>query len=528
MKHLFLSSLLGVSLVLMPSVRPAAAQETGGTFIMALSGEPQSLVGFQSTDTNVGMMTNNIFSKLVALNPDMSPRPDLAESWNVSEDGRTYVFDLDPDARWHDGEPVTAEDVVFTVEEVVAKYFPRASSWVPNLESVEATGEHQVTFTLKEPFAPFMTLLGSSLSGGMLIVPKHVYEGTDIPNNPANFAPIGSGPFKFEEWARGSHIVLVRNDDYFKEGMPYLDRVIGQIVPDASSRLLAFEQGELDFLNMYILPNDQIGRLREDDRFTVAYAGNGPATNEFLLFNLREKPLSDVMVRQAIAHALDLEAIRDSSLFGEGKTAYSFISSALGWAYTDDFAYPHDVDKANEMLDEAGYPRGDDGTRFSIRAVWASGRDYESRSAEVIRSQLQDVGIGYVIETYDRPTFIDKVFKDWDFDVAHQLFTTGPDPTMSVPSRYHSDQIVKAPFVNAMGYSNPELDALFDREFAIQDIDERAEAWREIQRILMHDLPALPLYEMPAENLVSSRFKDAVTTPFGYLESRERTYLVAD
>lgn len=528
MRQLILPALIVAGMALLSLPEKGEAQDQGGTFIMAMSGEPQSLVGFLATDTNASMIANNVFSKLVSLNPDMTPRPDLAESWTVSEDGLTYTFNLVTDARWHDGQPVTAEDVVFTVEDIVAEHFPRASSWVPNVESVTATGEHQVTFHLLEPYAPFMTLMGSSLGSGMLIMPKHIYEGTDIPNNEANFAPIGSGPFRFGSWNRGAYIELVRNDDYFVDGQPHLDRVIGQIVPDASSRLLAFEQGEIDFLHMYILPNDQIGRLKEDERFEIAYGGNGPATSEFLLFNLREGPLADVMVRQAIAHALDRDAIRDVALFGEGRTATSHINSALEWVQTDEFDYPHDIERANAMLDEAGYPRDENGIRFSMRGVWSGGRDFESRAAEVIRSQLEEVGIDYVIETYDRPTFIDKVFREWDFDAAHQLFTTGPDPTMSVPSRYHTDQIRKAPFVNAMGYSNPELDAIFAREYAIQDRAERAEVWREAQRILMEDLPALPLFEMPAENLVSSRFEDAVTTPFGYVESRAETYLRTD
>lgn len=524
MRNLILFVLTG-TVSLLPVPERAGAQQQGGTFIMALSGEPQSLVGFLATDTNANMISNNVFSKLVSLNPDMSPRPELAKSWDISDDGLTYTFDLVTDARWHDGERVTAEDVVFTVEEIVGEYFPRASSWVPNVEDVSATGEHQVTFTLKEPFAPFMTLMGSSLGSGMLIMPKHVYEGTDIPNNPANVAPIGSGPFMFDSWDRGANIQLVRNDNYFVEGQPYLDRVIGQIVSDASSRLLAFEQGEIDFLEMYTVPYDQITRLTEDERFKIAYGGNGPATSEFLLFNLREEPLSDVRVRQAIAHALDRDEIRDISLFGQGITATSHINSALAWVQTDEFDYAYDVERAEAMLDEAGYPRDEDGMRFSIRGIWSGGRDFESRSAEVIRSQLDEVGIDYVIETYDRPTFIERVFNQWDFDAVHQLFTTGPDPTMSVPSRYHTDQIRRSPFVNAMGYSNPELDALFGEEFAIQDLEERKEVWHRIQEILMNDLPALPLYEMPAENLVSARYCDAVSTPFGYVEHRAATHL---
>ena len=473
------------------------------------------------------MVASNIFSGLVSIDFDFEPQPDLAESWSVSPDGLVYSFELVQNARWHDGEPVTAADVEFTFNEVIAEVHPRAGSWWDNVEHAVATGEHSFEIRLKEPYAPFMTLIGNVLGSGTLILPKHIYEGTDPRTNEANFAPIGSGPFRFVRWEAGSYIELARNDDYFKEGLPFLDRVIVQFLPDAASRLLAFERGEVDFLHWYIVPYEAVARFRAEPAFDVVErGGEGAATNGYLLFNLRGEYLSDLRVRQALAHAIDRDTILERSLFGEGRVARGFVNSGLGWIFIDEPDIYREVNlaEANRLLDEAGFPRGANGTRFSLRVAWATGRDYEGRAAEIIRDNLSDVGIDVTIEVSDRASFIDKVFRNWDFDMALQLFTTGPDPTISVTPRYHTRQIQPIPFVNAMGYSNPELDAIFDTEFTIVDRDERAEMWREAQRILMADLPALPMYEVPVVNLVNANFGDVITNPFGYIQSRAGAY----
>jgi peptide/nickel transport system substrate-binding protein len=515
------------ALTLLPLPVWSAAPKRGGTFIMAISGEPATASAHLTTDTNAVMVATNLFSGLIGLDYDFKPVPDLAESWSVSPDGLVYTFNLVKNATWHDGKPVTAADVEFTFNEVIAKVHPRASSWWPAVASAKASGSHSFVITLKEPYAPFMAVLGNTLGSGTLILPKHVYQGSDPRTNPANQHPIGSGPFKFSRWNKGSYIELVRNDRYFGKGLPYLDRVIAQFMPDAASRLIAFEQGDVDFLNWYIVPYDQVARLRKDPRFKViGKGGEGAATSEFLLFNLRNEHLKDVRVRQAIAHAVDREQIKAKALFGEGKIAHSFINSGLAWVFdgTNDVYRKPDPAKANALLDEAGFRRKADGKRFALRVAWASGREYEGRAAEIIRDNLRAVGIEVKIETFDRSTYIDKVFRNWDFDMAHQLFTTGPDPTISVTPRYHTKQIKKAPFVNAMGYSNPKLDAIFDTEVHEQDRGKRSEMWHEAQRILMSDLPALPIFEVPVVNVASAKFENVITGPFGYYEARKTTY----
>lgn len=501
------------------------APKRGGTFIMAMEGEPGSLTGHLATDTTALMVATNVFNGLVGIDFDIEPTPDLADSWKISPDGLVYTFQLNPKAMWHDGKPVTAEDVEYTFNDIISKTHPRAGAWWPNVEYAKAVSTHVFEFKLKSAYAPFLTMLGSPLASGALVMPKHVYAGTDPKTHPANSKPIGSGPFKFRAWERGSHIELVRNENYWKPGLPYLDRVIGKLSPDPGARLLAFERGEVDFLHWYIVPHDQIARLRKDKRFVIEdKGGEAAATNGFMLMNLRNGHLKDVRVRRALAHAINRDDIRAKAFFGEGKVARSPVNSGLGWIFDSSADYAFDPARANALLDEAGFKRGADGKRFALRIHWSTGRDYEGRAAEIIRDNLRTVGIDVQVLVLDRLAFIDRVFRNWDFDLANQLFTTGPDPTISVTPRFHSSQIKKLPFVNAMGYSNPEVDRLFDAEFKEVDRKKRAEMWREIQKKLMADLPALPLFEVPVVQAVTAGFRNAVATPQGYLENRERAY----
>lgn len=508
---------------------PAADAQTpkrGGTLIIALENEPPALVPFLTTDTPTFIVADNIFNALILLDDNLQPKPDLAKSWTVSPDGLVYTFQLVENAKWHDGKPVTAADVEFTFNELIAKYHPRAGTWWPNVASAKATGPYTFEFRLKTPYVPFLTMLGSVLSSSALIMPKHIYEGTDPKTNPYNQKPIGSGPFKFSKWEKGGYVELARNDSYWREGKPYLDRVVLQIMPDAAARFLAFERGEVDFLHWYIVPYDQLAKLRKDKRFKLLQKGDAAATNGFMLMNHRNAALKDIRVRQALAYGINRDTLVQRSLFGEAKVAHSHVSSNVKWAFTPEYDYKFDPEKANKLLDEAGFPRKADGKRFPLRLFWAAGRDYEGRASEVVKDNLAQLGIDVTVQTFDRPSFTDRVYRQWDFDLAMQLFTTGPDPTISVNARYHTKQILKVPFVNAMGYSNPKTDEMFDAEYKIADPAKRTEMWHQIQKQLLTDLPALPLFELPPVHAASAKFEGIVTGPQGYIESRESAYEV--
>lgn len=510
-----------------PSAGVPSTPVRGGTFIMALEGDTPTFNPYLNTDTLTLMPSVNINETLVLLDWELKPQPGLADSWNVSADGRTYTFNLVKNATWHDGKPFTSADVKFTLEKLLPTH-PRASAWwTPNIEEVAAPDSATVVIKLKHPFAPFMVSLGFP-SVAPQIMAKHLYETGDPKTNPANMQPVGTGPFKFKQFVKGDHIELVRNDSYYRAGLPYLDRLIMRIVPDPNSRMLAFDKGELDFVYYFLVLYDQVAKYRADPKFVDdSHGGEAGATSEFVLFNLRNPILAKSEVRRAIAHATDKEAIRQKALSGLGKTADTVIHSGLGWAFNANVPkYPRDVAQANRLLDQAGHPRGADGTRFRLRLSWADGRDYEGLAAEVIRDQLREVGIAVEIRKMDRATFIDRVFLNWDFDMAHQLFGTGPDPRLGVTRFLSTANIRKASFVNAMGYSNPEVDRLLDLEVTQIDPKERSDSWKKVQDLVMRDLPLLPLFEQPVNNLYRSNFKNVILGPMAHGENHARTWMV--
>ncbi|MCY4541934.1 MAG: ABC transporter substrate-binding protein [Rhodobacteraceae bacterium] len=512
------------AMMALPAAAPA--QEQGGTFIKAIENEPATLDYLFGKDFGALTVSTNIYNTLMQLDYDFQPHPELAESWEISDDGLVYTFQMRQDIQWHDGTPFTAHDVEFSFREMTCQSHNRAKTWCPRVESFSTDGDHTFIITMKEPFAPLLTIL-SDYNSGTLVRPKHVFEGAVDKDNPQLLAPVvGTGPFKFSKWVQGSHIELVRNENYFKEGLPYLDRVVIQFLPDEAGRLAALESGDIDMLHSYILPYERVKQFQSDPRFQIIEHGNeATGTNENLLMNHDNEYLQHKAVRQAIAHALNKHDIAEAAMFGASKAAHAHIHSGVKWVYFPEYDHPYDPDMANAMLDEAGFPRDEDGNRFSLRLYWAFGRAFEGRAAEVVRSNLRDVGINVEIQSYDRPSFIENVFTKRDFDMAHQLFTTSPDPTLSVVHRYKSTNVGMA-FANAAGWVNEDYDHLTDIEVSITDVAERAAVWKQIQEILMDELPGYPLFGMPNMQLVRSGFEDVITGPIGYNGMLDMAYQV--
>jgi len=216
----------------------------GGTLILGMTADPSTLnCGIESSQI-VAMVTSSIYSGLIHLDEESNPHPDLAQSWEISPDGLVYTFQLRENVKWHDGEPFTSADVKFSFENLVGKYNARGREAYRNIKAIETPGPLTVKINLKKAYSPF---LGVLTAHDGCIMPKHVFDGTDVFKNPHNDAnPVGSGPFKLKEWKKGSHVTLARNDNYFKKGRPFLDSVIFRIIPNAATRAIAFETGEIN------------------------------------------------------------------------------------------------------------------------------------------------------------------------------------------------------------------------------------------------------------------------------------------
>ncbi len=470
----------------------ALAQEPqyGGVVVVAVSDDPGGLNPAITTQGGVHLICGSIFSGLVAQDFDLNPVPDLATSWEVSPDGRIYTFHLAPNAEFHDGVPVTSEDVKFTFEQLLQKYHSRTRAALgDNLRQILTPDAHTVVFEFHRPYAAFLQLVDVTNAP---VMPKHLYENTDPLINPRNTSPVGSGAFMFEEWTKGDHLSLVRNERYFKSGKPYLDRIVYKVTPSASTAAIAFENGEVDyFLNPSPL---DIKRLEVMDGVTVTDKGReGYATVETAVLNLNRAPLSDVRVRRAMAYAIDKNYIVEKLHFGIGKAATGPISSLLGWAYNPNVEkYEKNLELAGQLLDEAGYKRDSGGVRFKLKAVYASSY---SKVMEALRDQLREIGIEFDMQQMEFAAAVDAVYIKKDFDIGFASFENGPDPDIGVKRTVISSNIGPIPFSNGASYRNPRIDELFTLAASQTDRQKRAAYYFEAQEILLKEVPYLWLYE---------------------------------
>jgi peptide/nickel transport system substrate-binding protein len=499
----------------------AADAKHGGTLIIALHGESPDYKPITGSSF-VNPILNDVYNKLFNLDWQMKPIPSLATSYEVSEDGLNFTVHLVKNATWHDGKPFTSADVVFNVSEIYPLHFRSGTFW--KTVSAEAPDDYTVIFKLKEPYAPFISVLSDD-SSGLYIMPKHLYEGTDIKNNPYNKKPVGTGPFKFKEWVKGERIELIRNENYFaagKEKKPYIDRVVFSFMPDPSSRNIAIKKGDVDYLPSFSVSTDAIPDFEKDPKLTVDRNPHASMGMHWLFFNLRNPILSKKLVRQAIAHAIDKDQIYKLALGGVATIAKSIVNSGAVWAFNPKIKeYSYDIQKANAMLDEAGYPKGADGIRFKQRLLCLPTRGNDGPVAEIIKNQLKQVGIDIEMVGMDQTAFNETMFLKWDFDMSLQQGATAPDPAVGGQRFIHSKQIQKALYVNASGFSNPEVDRLLDEEVKIQNIDKRAAMWYQIQDIFIEELPMIPIWEDIDVSVNRSEWVDLIT---GRSQTRENVY----
>ena len=341
---------------------PQAAAAKEKVAVVAIDADPGHFNPGITTGSHVHAAANLIFNGLVGLNSSLSPVPDLALRWHISPDGRIYTFDL-AEAKWHDGQPFTSADVKFTFEEILLKYHARTKAGLAAvIEGIDAPHERQVVFRLKASHGAFLRRLDVTEAP---ILPKHIFAAAGDPNNaPANLKPIGTGPFKLVGYKRDAEIVLERNRDYFKQGLPKLDRLVLRIIKEPATRLLALEQGEVDYLPG--VPGNELARLKAKGGTTAIDVTSGPGGGNCIMtvsFNLEREPLKDVNTRKAIARAVDRGRMIEQILFGRGKVAAAPISSAIPWAHAAGALadLSPSLDNANALLDTAGLKRGDGG-----------------------------------------------------------------------------------------------------------------------------------------------------------------------
>jgi peptide/nickel transport system substrate-binding protein len=487
---------------------PAEAQpKPGGTLVMVHQ-DP----GVMNPILEVGWphFPRMSFNGLVDYDPQGNIVPGLATAWSVSDDSLTYTFQLRKDVRWHDGRPLTAQDVAFTFEKILDREIgSRLNLLFQSVREVQAPNPHTVVFRLKDRDPVFLANLWNG------ILPKHIWEKEDFKKSQYNVIPVGSGPWKLTEWVRGDRMTFEANRDYF-EGRPHLDRIIVKVIPDVTVAFAALEKGDVHYLPFKGVvggpPYQLVDRLKKHNHLEVKVYE--VSSMQRLFFRNDKPPFDNLKVRQAVAHAINKRLILDRLLFGYGQIANSEVPPAMKWAHNPNVVqYDYDVARANQLLDEAGLKRGADGVRLKTRIYGTPG--VRTILSNILKEQLRAVGISADLVINEWTTYYNAIRQTREVDGVFTIFSlpTIPDPTTEAP-RYHSREI-KPGGLNYLLYSNPRIDEIIDASLTTLDQKKRAQLFHEYQEILARDVPMIPLYVMTGVDVWNKRFTGFEVSEWG-------------
>ena len=452
----------------------------GGTYIVRQQADPGTFNPDMKADDMAVYTATNVFSRLVKQTAGMEIVGDLAESWEFSEDGKTLTFHLHKDVKWHDGEPFSSEDVKWTLDKIRTEGFRSDSLKI--IEEITCPDKDTVVLQLSAPSPAIVSTLSWL---GVFIMPKHIYDGTDWATNEANYNPIGTGPFKFEKYEKSQAVTLVRNEDYFK-GVPYLDKLIFTIIPDANTAFQAYMNGEIDDM-MLNIPNNEIVSLKENPDYTVYQRPSNNRT--YLTFKFDGEPFNDVRLRQAVNLGIDRPEVLEKAGKGIGGVPEYYMSPVFDWAMNDEARIPaRDVEKARQLIEEAGYTADENGMYFSVVLDLFDSGDFKD-TATVVQQNLKEIGIDVKLNISEIGSWQQKVQVDSDYQMAMLSGSQGPDAS-AISMRTHSNGAF-----NLAHCKNTTLDALLDEGAITPEMDKRAEIYRKVQVELEKELCIVPVKE---------------------------------
>ncbi|KQP47715.1 ABC transporter substrate-binding protein [Pseudorhodoferax sp. Leaf274] len=473
----------------------AQTSTADGTLTAVLNPEPPVLVSFSNTAGTSVTVSSKVLEGLLEYSHDLTPRPQLATSWTVSPDGLEYLFKLREGVKWHDGKPFVAADAAFSIL-LSKRYHPRGTATFANLAAAEAVDARTLRLKLSKP-APYLLLALSA--GETPILPSHRYDAETAVQNPLNAAPIGTGPFRFKQWERGSHIIYERNPDYWQPGKPKVQQLVFRIIPDIAARLNGFQNKSIDLGESSPIPLSEVPKLGAYPHLatsTVGYEDN--ATITMLEFNLERPVFQKPEVRQAIAHAISREQIRNIAFYGYAVPTVAPVSKSSFPRFHLDVAdpYPYDVEKANRLLDAAGYPRKGSAHRFELTIHANPFGEGFKRTAHYVRSALARVGINVIVREQDPGSYVRSVYTDREFDFTVSGVSTMFDPTVGLQRIYWSKSFnTKVPWSNANKYQNPEVDRLLEAAAIETDAARRADLFKQFQAIVVKEIPSIALVQ---------------------------------
>ena len=472
----------------------AEEPKKGGTLVTVLGTNVRNLNSAVQSGIVTGFPGAQLFASPLRYDEDWTPQPYLAETWEVSEDGLTVTLNLVKNAKFHDGTPLTSEDVAFSVEVIKANH-PFKAMFAP-VESVETPDPYTAVLKLSRPHPALMLAMSGQL---MSIIPKHIYGDGEITDG-NNENVVGSGPFKLAEFKNGEHVILERFDDFFIEGRPYLDKIVMRIISDPAARAIAYENGEIHMGAFESLPRI-INRLKKVDSLTVTsdgYGAIGPI--DWLAMNTTKGPLADVRVRKAIAYAVDKNFIHKALMQGTANDSTSGIHPDSPFYAAQD-GYDLDLEKSAALLDEAGFPVKD-GSRMSLTIDF--GWPGVKPQVEYVKAALKKVNIDVEVRaSADFPTWAKKMGSG-DFDMSWDTVFNWGDPVIGVHRTYDSTNIFKGVWSNTQGYSNARVDELMAMAGVETDPAKRKALYAEFQAIIADELPVYHTNTVPYHTIYNT------------------------
>ncbi len=487
-----------LALTACPSSPPAESRQI---MRVALETAPQRFDPRYAVDVASQRVVQLVYNGLVRLDAQAQIVPDVAASWETPKP-TTYVFHLRQDVTWHDGERLTAADVHHTFTSLLDEKneSPKRASF-DKIQAIDVTDEFTIRFVLSEPFAPFLT----NMTLGLIPKPK---TGEGERNHDAH--PVGTGPFQFERMEPDVAVHLRANDAYF-EGRPHLDGVVLRILPDAMVRLFELQKGNIDLIQN-ALPPDLLTPLRSDQQFEVIQA---PGTNfMYLGLNCQDEILKHVQVRQALAHAIDRQAVVRHVLSGLGTLADGILPAGH-WAYEANVPrYAYDPERAAALLDQAGFPDPDgDGPQPRFQLTYKTSQNEEGRRiAEVLQEQLRQVSIAVDIRSFEWGTFFGDIRAgNFQLYALTWVGVTEPDIFHYV---FHSQSVPPAG-ANRGRYLNAQLDTFLDDGRRATSPQARRASYRRAQQLIATELPYVPLWHRTNVAVLRATFQGYELTPSG-------------
>jgi peptide/nickel transport system substrate-binding protein len=509
---LSLSIRLSILLIVFFIFSSANAQDFGDAIVVGSIADARTLVPILASDSASSDICGMIFNGLVKYDKDINLTGDLAQSWEIKDDGLVIIFHLKKDVTWHDGYPFTSQDVEFTYQKLIdPKVKTPYSGDFERVKSLEVIDDYTLKLTYKEPFAPGLA------SWSMPILPKHLLEKEDLNTTKFSRHPIGTGPYKFKNWKTQEKIELESYRNYF-EKRPYIDRYIYRVIPDESTIFLELQTQGVDSAGLSPL---QFTRQTDTQFFKKYYRKfRLPSFGyTYLGYNLNNPKFKDKRVRQALNYAVDKQEIIKMVLLGLGRVATGpFIPDS--WAFNENVkASPFEPLKAKELLKEAGWTdtNGDgwldkDKEIFEFTIITNQGNEERIKVGQIIQRRLKDIGIKVKIKVVEWSVFLTEFIDKRNFEAILLGWALSRDPDSY--DIWHSSKTKEGEF-NFISYKNEEVDRLLAEGRRTFDQEKRKACYHGINEILYDEQPYMFLYVPDSLSVLHSRFQGIKPAPIG-------------